>query len=148
MTARKSSMHRPDCADGERSKDTWGNRPKMRQTLNWERVQISVVPGNSWPAASSPSTYVNTRKEGAVLSDKKRMHLGDAGFQPCRRLSILRLSEWVRERDSKETPFPFLETWYLPAFLLKYGRTWTTGPWGRERLGENVGRCEHCNKKV
>lgn len=92
MTERKSHMHRADCADGKRSKDTLGNRPKIRQTLNWEKRETRSLKSQVMVGLQHhlPQQMLTERKEGVVLSDN---HLGHAGFQPQRQPSILRFSE-------------------------------------------------------
>lgn len=77
-------MHSTDCADGNRSKDTLGNWPKTRQTLNWERKESGSLKSQVMAELQHhlPQHMLTQRKEGAVLSDKKRSHLGHAGFQP------------------------------------------------------------------
>lgn len=77
-------MHRPDCADGKRSKGTLGNWPKTRQTLNCERKESRSLKSQVMLDLQHHLLQhtLTQRKEGAVPSDKQENHLGHVGFQP------------------------------------------------------------------
>lgn len=72
MTERKFHVYRPDCADGNRSKDSLGNWSRTRKT----EVREKKVPGN---AQSFALIYVNTKEEGAALCNKNKTE----SFRTC-----------------------------------------------------------------